>query len=213
MKFNIRTFFILFICMFLLTSCSKFMGNQNQNNVPGQKIYTASPESTNNSENVDMPNVQQTDDINKANQNSDMSDAVSTDVSGEKDNDSGQTKESRLVMKIFVNLGMDEYYKVLDMNDKTVTYSYYNYENTDTPELAQKTVTFDKLMEIEQGVRKYLFFAYLDDGSEEVKLEMSEDFLAEVENNPNFRVQLGKFLNKPFSKKLVNNTITSSDIK
>lgn len=121
-------------------------------------------------------------------------------------------KQLKLVMKIFVNLGMDEYYQVLDLDEQSITYSYYNYDNTDKPKMEQKKVAFDKLLEKENEVRKYLFFMYLDDSSKEVKLDMSDDFIEQVENNPDFRAKLGNALNKPFAKKLLNNTITSADI-
>jgi hypothetical protein len=126
--------------------------------------------------------------------------------------DADNAKQLQLVMKIYVNLGMDDYYKVLDLNDKTVTYSFYNYENADTPKLDRKTVDFSELMKIEQGVRKYLVYMYLEDGSKETELNMSEDFIKQVENNPEFRIKLGNVLNKPFSKNLLNNTITLEDI-
>ena len=82
-----------------------------------------------------------------------------------KDQDSGDEK---LSLKIFVNFGMDEEYDVLSMDENTVTYSYFNYENTDVPQIDQKTVNFDELMTTEQGERVYLFYMYLEEGTKKI---------------------------------------------
>ncbi len=102
-------------------------------------------------------------------------------------------KEQKLVLKVYVNLGMEEEFDVLAMDDHTVTYSYYNYENTDTPQLDQKTVSFDELMKKEYDERVYLFKMYLGDGTEEIHINMSEDFIQQLENIQNLECSLEKY--------------------
>jgi hypothetical protein len=74
-------------------------------------------------------------------------------------------------------------------------------------------VPFDEILKVENDVRQFLMFMYLIDESNEIKLDMSDDFINQVENNPDFRENLGKVLNKPFNMKLLNNTITPQDIE
>lgn len=163
------------MCLFLMTSCSKFAKNENQKD-GGQK-------------------------------------AIASKSGTDYYDHSEEQEQPQLVMKLFVNLGMDDYYRVLDLTGNTVTYSYYNYENSDAPELDQKTVPFDEILKVENDVRQFLMFMYLIDESNEIKLDMSDDFINQVENNPDFRENLGKVLNKPFNMKLLNNTITPQDIE
>jgi len=165
----------LLMCLFLMTSCSKFAKNENQKD-GGQK-------------------------------------AIASKSGTDYYDHSEEQEQPQLVMKLFVNLGMDDYYRVLDLTGNTVTYSYYNYENSDAPELDQKTVPFDEILKVENDVRQFLMFMYLIDESNEIKLDMSDDFINQVENNPDFRENLGKVLNKPFNMKLLNNTITPQDIE
>ncbi|GEM_PF-941571 len=228
-KGNVKAFLLVFMCMFLLASCSKAIENKNQDNLAGQNINSPLPEASDNpndtiidentesienaENNENTQNIENTQNNENTENNQNTKNTENTKSTENTEiTDVGQAKEAQLVMKIFVNLGMDDYYKVLDLNDNTVTYSYYSYENKDTPELDQKTVPFDEIMEIEHGVRKYLFFMYLDDGKKEVQLDMSKDFVDQVENNSDFRARLGKALNKPFDQNLVNSTISSSDI-
>jgi hypothetical protein len=42
---------------------------------------------------------------------------------------------------------------------------------------------------------------------------MTEDFIEQLENNPDFRMKLGKAINKPFVKEFANSIITTSDIE
>lgn len=68
------------------------------------------------------------------------------------------------------------------------------------------------MMKVEQCVRVYLVHMYLKDNSREVKLNLSEDFIYQLENNPEFRIKLGEVLGKPFLHELKDMTITPLDI-
>lgn len=97
---------------------------------------------------------------------------------------------------------MDEEYDVLSMDENTVTYSYYNYENSDVPQQGQNTVSFDELIRIEQGERVYLFYLYLEADTEKIERDTTEDFIEQIENNPDFMMKLGKVINSYFQKNL-----------
>lgn len=117
-----------------------------------------------------------------------------------------------LTMKYKVDFGMDADLLVDELSDHTITYRYFDYQHKSMPDEAT-TIPFEEILQIEEGIKVYRVCMYLkNNNSEEIELSLSDDFIEQLENNPEFRKKLGSLLNKEFRKKLDNYTLTSKDI-
>lgn len=134
-----------------------------------------------------------------------------TDQSAEKTN---ENVNWILELRFSVNLGMEADLIVESLGSEEVTYRYFDYQHKDQPEKEKTTVPFSELVRKESGIKVYVPHVYLVSESEEKEVNMSEDFIKALENEPEFRKILGEFLGKPFpiNEDANNVIITKKDI-
>jgi hypothetical protein len=105
--------------------------------------------------------------------------------------------EPVLSMRFAVNLGMDADYLVEELTGQSVTHRYFDYQHSFEPEEETNTVTFEEMLESEDGIRLYTLHLFLSYPTTEVELKPMPEMIEKIETDADFRKQLGQLLGKP----------------
>ena len=119
-----------------------------------------------------------------------------------------------LLMSFNVNFGMEESFEVIQLTDKTVTYSYYDYSDASNPVLKEKTVPFSEMLAKEDnGIDKFYMSIFLYDGYNVRELELTEKLTDRIKSDPEFRKRLGALIGKHFDRQLESDIIDVKDFE
>ncbi len=125
-----------------------------------------------------------------------------------------KTEYPILLMSFNVSIGMDESLHVVQLTDKTVTYSYYDYSDPSDPVYKEKTVPFSEMLAKEDdGMDKYYMSMFLFDGDNVRELELTEELTERIKSDPEFRKKLGALIGKHFDSQLENDVIDVKNIE